>query len=169
MGAIQRKTGSGPWTATLAGLACVVATTAWATSAWAAATVAPAPVLPVHDVTQTLHGVLVHDPYRDLEDVKQPAVQAAAFNTANDIPLTTTSLNATGTTLTLTLPTGFEFRNPVEAGTKAEVNAETTYLRFADSGSLNYRVTPTLTGSTLTVEIGRPSDSNRSASSRSSE
>ena len=75
---------------------------------------------------------------------------------------------ASGTTVTLSLPTGFEFRNPVEAGTKAEVNAETTYLRFADSGSLNYRVTPTLTGSTLTVEIGRPSDSNRSASSPAS-
>jgi prolyl oligopeptidase len=31
------------------------------------------PPTPVHDVTQTLHGVTVHDPYRDLEDVKNPA------------------------------------------------------------------------------------------------
>src|SRR6185436_14667618 len=33
------------------------------------------PPTPVHDVTQVLHGVTVHDPYRDLEDVKNPATQ----------------------------------------------------------------------------------------------
>ncbi|MFO1340194.1 MAG: prolyl oligopeptidase family serine peptidase [Burkholderiaceae bacterium] len=33
------------------------------------------PVAPVHDVTQVLHGVTVHDPYRDFEDVKAPATQ----------------------------------------------------------------------------------------------
>lgn len=33
------------------------------------------PPTPVHDVTQVLHGVTVHDPYRDLEDVKSPATQ----------------------------------------------------------------------------------------------
>jgi prolyl oligopeptidase len=30
----------------------------------------------VRDVVQTLHGVEVHDPYRDMEDVKSPATQA---------------------------------------------------------------------------------------------
>lgn len=34
------------------------------------------PPTPVRDVTQVLHGVTVHDPYRDLEDVKSPATQA---------------------------------------------------------------------------------------------
>lgn len=34
------------------------------------------PPAPVRDVSQTLHGVTVHDPYRDLEDVKSPATQA---------------------------------------------------------------------------------------------
>ncbi|MGM9487560.1 prolyl oligopeptidase family serine peptidase [Ideonella sp. YS5] len=37
------------------------------------ATLAGPPAAPVRDVTQTLHGVTVHDPYRDLEDVKSPA------------------------------------------------------------------------------------------------
>ena len=39
-----------------------------------AAPAAP-PVAPVHDVTQVLHGVTVHDPYRDFEDIKSPATQ----------------------------------------------------------------------------------------------
>lgn len=34
------------------------------------------PVAPVHDVTQVLHGVTVHDPYRDFEDIKAPTTQA---------------------------------------------------------------------------------------------
>ncbi len=33
------------------------------------------PVAPVRDVTQVLHGVTVHDPYRYLEDVRNPEVQ----------------------------------------------------------------------------------------------
>jgi prolyl oligopeptidase len=33
------------------------------------------PSTPVKDVTQVLHGVTVHDPYRNLEDVKSPATQ----------------------------------------------------------------------------------------------
>ncbi len=33
------------------------------------------PIAPVRDVTQVLHGVTVHDPYRYLEDVKSPEVQ----------------------------------------------------------------------------------------------
>jgi len=37
------------------------------------AALAGPPAAPVRDVTQTLHGVTVHDPYRDLEDVKNPA------------------------------------------------------------------------------------------------
>jgi prolyl oligopeptidase len=37
------------------------------------AAVAGPPATPVRDVTQTLHGVTVHDPYRDLEDVRSPA------------------------------------------------------------------------------------------------
>ena len=41
-------------------------------------TAAPAalPIAPVRDVTQVLHGVTVHDPYRYLENVKDPEVQA---------------------------------------------------------------------------------------------
>jgi prolyl oligopeptidase len=41
-------------------------------------TAAPAalPLAPVRDVTQVLHGVTVHDPYRYLENVKDPEVQA---------------------------------------------------------------------------------------------
>lgn len=37
------------------------------------AALAGPPPAPVRDVTQTLHGVTVHDPYRSLEDVKSPA------------------------------------------------------------------------------------------------
>jgi prolyl oligopeptidase len=37
------------------------------------AALAGPPPAPVNDVTQTLHGVTVHDPYRSLEDVKSPA------------------------------------------------------------------------------------------------
>lgn len=33
------------------------------------------PIAPVRDVTQVLHGVTIHDPYRYMEDVKSPAVQ----------------------------------------------------------------------------------------------
>ena len=33
------------------------------------------PIAPVRDVTQVLHGVTVHDPYRYLEEVKSPEVQ----------------------------------------------------------------------------------------------
>lgn len=39
------------------------------------AALAGPPVAPVRDVTQVLHGVTVHDPYRDLEDTKAPATQ----------------------------------------------------------------------------------------------
>ncbi|MCK9538867.1 prolyl oligopeptidase family serine peptidase [Dokdonella sp.] len=34
------------------------------------------PVAPVRDVPQMLHGVTVHDPYRDFEDLKSPSTQA---------------------------------------------------------------------------------------------
>ncbi|MBQ0959792.1 S9 family peptidase [Ideonella sp. 4Y11] len=34
------------------------------------------PAAPVRDVVDTYHGVAVHDPYRDLEDLKNPATQA---------------------------------------------------------------------------------------------
>ena len=34
------------------------------------------PLAPVRDVVDTYHGVAVHDPYRDLEDLKLPATQA---------------------------------------------------------------------------------------------
>lgn len=34
------------------------------------------PTAPVRDITQVLHGVTVHDPYRYMEDVKSPEVQA---------------------------------------------------------------------------------------------
>lgn len=44
------------------------------TSGAAAAEAAP-PVAPVRDVVQVLHGVTVHDPYRYLENVKDPEVQ----------------------------------------------------------------------------------------------
>ena len=37
------------------------------------AALAGPPPAPLNDVTQTLHGVTVHDPYRSLEDVKSPA------------------------------------------------------------------------------------------------
>ena len=45
----------------------------------AASTIAAEPILPVapvRDVVQVLHGVTVHDPYRYLENVKDPQVQA---------------------------------------------------------------------------------------------
>lgn len=42
----------------------------------AASVSAAPPATPVRDVTQVLHGTTVHDPYRDLEDVKSPATQA---------------------------------------------------------------------------------------------
>ncbi len=41
-----------------------------------AAPLAPPPPAPVRDVTQVLHGVTVHDPYRDFENVQAPATQA---------------------------------------------------------------------------------------------
>ncbi|MBK7617276.1 MAG: S9 family peptidase [Burkholderiales bacterium] len=50
----------------------------WPALGWAAnPAVSPQPPLaPVLDVVQTLHGVAVHDPYRSLEDLKNPATQA---------------------------------------------------------------------------------------------
>jgi len=49
-----------------------------AAALWAGslAALAGPPAAPVRDVTQTLHGVTVHDPYRDFEDVKSPATQS---------------------------------------------------------------------------------------------
>lgn len=43
---------------------------------WAGAAALAQPPAPVRDVTQVLHGVTVHDPYRYMEDVKSPEVQA---------------------------------------------------------------------------------------------
>lgn len=54
----------------LRGLSALVATLL------AAGALAAPPAAPVRDVTQVLHGTTVHDPYRDLEDVKSPATQA---------------------------------------------------------------------------------------------
>ena len=66
---------------------------------------------------------------------------------------------ATGTTVTLTAPLGFAFCDPTAAATKAEVNAEATYLRFLDTGNaLRYSVSPTLASGVLSVTIGRKSD-----------
>lgn len=48
----------------------------WAGSLAALAAPSSPPAAPIRDVTQTLHGVTVHDPYRDLEEVKSPATQA---------------------------------------------------------------------------------------------
>jgi prolyl oligopeptidase len=50
--------------------------TAAALIAASLAALAGPPPTPIRDVPQTLHGVVVHDPYRDLEDVKSPATQA---------------------------------------------------------------------------------------------
>lgn len=36
----------------------------------------PPPAAAVHDVVELMHGVTVHDPYRDLEDLQRPATQA---------------------------------------------------------------------------------------------
>ncbi len=45
-------------------------------SAWACAATPTIPIAPVRDVTQVLHGVTVHDPYRYMENVKDPEVQS---------------------------------------------------------------------------------------------
>src|SRR3954469_5844096 len=42
----------------------------------AAAAFAQAPVAPVRNVPETMHGTQVNDPYRYMEDLKDPAVQA---------------------------------------------------------------------------------------------
>jgi prolyl oligopeptidase len=47
-----------------------------AIAAWVFAAEPVLPIAPVRDVVQVLHGVTVHDPYRYLENVKQPEVQA---------------------------------------------------------------------------------------------
>lgn len=57
---------------------CAAALALWPLWGWSAnpeASLQP-PVAPVRDVVQSLHGVTVHDPYRDMEDVKHPATQA---------------------------------------------------------------------------------------------
>ena len=59
------------WTRRLAGLALVLATGVMATTAMAAP-----PPAPSEPVTDTLHGVRVADPFRNLENVKSPATQA---------------------------------------------------------------------------------------------
>ena len=45
-------------------------------TAWTCAATPVIPIAPVRDVTQVLHGVTVHDPYRYMENVKDPEVQS---------------------------------------------------------------------------------------------
>src|ERR1035437_6756995 len=47
-----------------------------AIAAWVFAAEPVLPIAPVRDVTQVLHGVTVHDPYRYMENVKDPQVQS---------------------------------------------------------------------------------------------
>ena len=62
----------------LARLAQVCVLALWPMPGWAAnvANMPQPQPAPLRDVVQTLHGVVVHDPYRDMEDLKNPATQA---------------------------------------------------------------------------------------------